>query len=70
MLWEFMKWPPKSKCFDLLLNSPNWFLKETYGNQFGEFVCEYWGLKDTKGKIKWKKIHAPQLTLKNIHATA
>ena len=21
-------------------------------------------------KIKWKKIHAPQLTLKNIHATA
>ena len=31
-----------------------------YGNQFGELVCEYWGLKDTKkifaqGKIKWKK---------------
>ena len=23
-----------------------------------------------QGKIKWKKIHAPQLTLKNIHAMA
>ena len=23
-----------------------------------------------QGKIKWKKIHARQLTLKNIHATA
>ena len=23
-----------------------------------------------QGKIKWKKIHAGQLTLKNIHATA
>ena len=23
-----------------------------------------------QGKIEWKKIHAPQLTLKNIHATA
>ena len=64
MLWEFMKWPPKSKCFDLLLNSPNWFLKETYGNQFGEFVCEYWGLKDTKkysrkGKLNEKKFMHP-----------
>ena len=70
-----MKRPPKRKCFDLLSNSPNWFLKVMYGNQFGELVCEYWGLKDTKkifaqGKIKWKKIHARQLTLKNIHATA
>ena len=24
----------------------------------------------TQGNIKWKKIHARQLTLKNIHATA
>ena len=23
-----------------------------------------------QGKIKWQKIHARQLTLKNIHATA
>ena len=23
-----------------------------------------------QGKMKWKKIHAPQLTPKNIHATA
>ena len=26
--------------------------------------------KFAQGKIKWKKIHARQLTLKNIHAMA
>ena len=39
------KWPPKRKYLDLLLNSLNWFLKEMYGDQFGEFVCWYWDLK-------------------------
>ena len=29
----------------VLLNSLDQFLKEMYGDQFGEFVCEYWGLK-------------------------
>ena len=29
----------KKKCLDLLSNSP------THRNQFGEFVCGYWGLK-------------------------
>ena len=26
-------------------NSLNSFFKEIYGDQFGEFVCGYWGLK-------------------------
>ena len=26
-------------------NSLNSFFKEIYGEQFGEFVCGYWGLK-------------------------
>ena len=26
-------------------NSLNKFFKEMYGDQFGEFVCGYWGLK-------------------------
>ena len=35
----------KRKIFDLLSNSLNSFMKEMYGDQFGEFVCGYWGLK-------------------------
>ena len=35
----------KEKCLDVLLNSLNLFLKEMYGDQFGEFICRYWGLK-------------------------
>ena len=31
--------------FDLLSNSFNEFFKEMYGEQFGEFVSGYWGLK-------------------------
>ena len=34
----------KGKIFDLLSNSLNSFMKEMYGDQFGEFVCGYWGL--------------------------
>ena len=30
---------------DLLSNSLNTFFKEMYGDQFGEFVCGYQGLK-------------------------
>ena len=44
-LWELIKWSPKGKCLDLLSNSLNLFLKEMYRDQFGEFVCGYWGLK-------------------------
>ena len=33
------------KYFDLLSNSLNSFIKEMYRDQFGEFVCGYWGLK-------------------------
>ena len=36
---------PQGKCSDLLSNSPNYFVKEMYGDQFGEFVCGHWGLK-------------------------
>ena len=35
----------KNKCLDLLSNSLNTFFKKMYRNQFGEFVCGYWGLK-------------------------
>ena len=34
----------KEKCLDLILNSLNLFIKEMYGDQFGEFVRGYWGL--------------------------
>ena len=34
----------KRKIFDLLSNSLDLFFKEMYGDQFGEFVCGYWGL--------------------------
>ena len=35
----------KGKCFDLYSKSPTLFFKEVYGDQSGEFVCGYWGLK-------------------------
>ena len=35
----------KRKIFDLLSNSLNSFFTEMYGDQSGEFVCGYWGLK-------------------------
>ena len=46
-LGELIKWSPKRKRLDLLSNSLNYFFKfkEMYGDQFGEFVCGYWGLK-------------------------
>ena len=33
------------KIFDMLSNSLNLFFKEMYGDQSGEFVCGYLGLK-------------------------
>ena len=33
------------RIFDLLSNSLNSFFTEMYGDQSGEFVCGYWGLK-------------------------
>ena len=44
-LGELIKWSPKRKYLDLLSDSLNHFFKEMYGDQFGEFVCGYWGLK-------------------------
>ena len=44
-LWELTKWSSKRKCFDLLSNPLNLSMKEMYGDQFGEFVCGYWGFK-------------------------
>ena len=35
----------KGKCFDLLSDSLYSFCEEMYRDQFGEFVCGYWGLK-------------------------
>ena len=31
-----------AKCFDLLTNSLNLFLKEICGVKLGEFLCGYW----------------------------
>ena len=31
-------------------NSLNSFFKEIYGDQFGELVCGYWGLKSEEKK--------------------
>ena len=48
------------KCFDLLSNSLNWFFKEMYGDQSGEFVCGYWGLNKVDkyhGWIPRKALH-------------
>ena len=47
-LWESIKWSPKRKYFDLWTNSLNYFFKEMYGHQFGEFVRGYWGLKGSR----------------------
>ena len=33
------------KSFDLQTNSLNQFFREMYGDQSGELVFEYWGLK-------------------------
>ena len=44
-LWELIKCSPKRKYLDRLSNSLNLFWKDMYGDQFGEFVCGYWGLK-------------------------
>ena len=35
----------KGKRFDLLSDSLYSFCKGMYRDQFGEFVCGYWGLK-------------------------
>ena len=47
-----MKKSPKGKCFDLLPNSLNVFNMKMYKDQFGEFVCGYWGLKGLGGQLK------------------
>ena len=44
MLWELMKGSPDEKSFDQQTNFLNWFFKEMYGDQSGEFVFGYWGL--------------------------
>ena len=42
-IWELIKWSPKRKCFDPFSKFSQ--LKKIYRDQFGEFVCVYWGLK-------------------------
>ena len=51
--WELIKWSPHRKCLDLLSNSLNLSFTKMYRDQFGEFVCEYWGFN--KGLIKGQK---------------
>ena len=46
MVMRVNKMITKEKCFDLLLNSLNLFFKEMYEDQYGEFICGHWGLKD------------------------
>ena len=43
-------------------NSLNSFFKEIYGDQFGEFVCGYWGLKGEKKK-------SPKLKMLGLYVT-
>ena len=43
-LLELIKWLPERKCFDLLSDSLNSFLK-MYRDQYGELIRVYWGLK-------------------------
>ena len=45
MLWELMKWSPDEKSFDQQTNSLNQLFKEMKGDQSGEFVFGYYGLK-------------------------
>ena len=45
MLCELVKWSSDGKSFDQQTNSLNQFSKEMYGDQSGEFVFEFWGLK-------------------------
>ena len=37
----------------ILLTSLNQFLKEMYGDQFGELVCGYWGLEGEALMSAW-----------------
>ena len=45
MWWELLKWSSDGKSFDQQTNSLNQFFKEIYGDQSGEFVFVYSGLK-------------------------
>ena len=45
MIMRVIKMITKKKCFDLLSNSLNYFFKEMYKGQYGEFICGYQGLK-------------------------
>ena len=45
MLWELMKWSPGGKSFDQQTNSLNQLFKQMNGDQPGEFVFGYYGLK-------------------------
>ena len=45
MIMRVNKMITKEKCFDLLSNSLNYFFKEMYEGQYGEFICRYRGLK-------------------------
>ena len=42
---------------DLLSNSLNTFFMKMYRDQFGEFVCGYWGLKGYVGHVINAKNH-------------
>ena len=45
MVMRINKMINKEKCFDLLSNSLYLFFMEMYRDQFGEFVCGYWGFE-------------------------
>ena len=55
----------KEKCFDLLSNSLNLFCKEMYGDQFGEFVCGYLGLKGQRVNYE---LHLLYLLARNVES--
>jgi len=56
-LYEWIKWSPGRKRFDLLTNSLHYF-KEMYENQSGGIGCRYWGLNGEKVTIHKPKLHS------------
>ena len=50
-LWELISWSPKRKCLDLLSNSLNPSMKETYRDQFWRICMWILGLKGLKSNM-------------------
>ena len=66
---------PSPLCPFVVRISQRGLIVSSKGRTIRKRIGEGWGGEEYKkiiraGKIKWKKIHARQLTLQNIHAMA